>query len=223
MYPVEHTLNFRKINIFVIVADFVTVVILLALFIIKLTKTATLDIQVAPNDAIITISGKQYINGTYKIQPGRYTATISHPDFDIKTVELNLEANRTAKLYSYLANNNNFSSYLTNDINRNILSNIPDESAQAAVQNYDLSKKLPYKYETYSSDYSSHTLFTINQDKSKNCDYFCLIIDDITGNNYDLALRELQKLGFDTERCDIKYNYDDAKNPLLTGYGHEEE
>lgn len=206
----------RIINFLIIFADLAALAALIVIFINKSQTNAILDLKTVPSDAVVSINGQQFTNGVYYFKPGTYTAEISAADLNTTTQTVNLQSDHITKLYNYLSNKDTSSMQYTD---RQILSQIDNPEAQNRAQYLKLQNFLPYEYEKFSDDYLTHTWFVIKQNPNKTCEYFCLIIEDYTGENQSLAISELAKLGFDTNRCEIEYHYDANNNPELTGYG----
>ena len=87
-------------------AIIITTVLVIFLIIVPAIKNANrpafLDILVAPVDANVMISGEEYRNAVYEMEPGHYTATITKEGFNEVTVDFDLEKNKTAGLYLYM-------------------------------------------------------------------------------------------------------------------------
>ncbi|MBR2710748.1 hypothetical protein IKF02_03970 [Candidatus Saccharibacteria bacterium] len=68
-------------------------------------RPAFLDVLVTPLDSVVQINGEIYSNGVYEFEPGIYFANISKDGFESKTIEIELEKNKTTSLYIYLEQN----------------------------------------------------------------------------------------------------------------------
>ena len=209
------------------VAKVVIILIIIgALLFIKINQPATLAIYVVPSSSTVKIGQETYQNGTYKVPPGNFIATISHDELETKEIAVELKSGQETKLETYLVGpNQNFDWYTKNPDDLNMLASIKDAAVEAFLQENNsyatLERKLPYTYEEYSKDYNKHTWFIIKKTPGENCDYFCLTIDDKTGGNYDLAISELTKLGFNVDKCKIIYEYSTVNNPVMTGFSHD--
>lgn len=78
-----------------------------------LNKPAFLDVLVTPLDAKVEINGNEYRNAVYGFEPGEYTATVTKEGFEPKTVNFELEKNKTTGLYLYLEPNDGDLNYYT--------------------------------------------------------------------------------------------------------------
>ena len=83
-YQNRRKIFFGAIILFVLLSFFIFVN-----FLIKIKKTAQLNIRVSPVDAKITINQKQYHNGKQKIEPGNYQVKIERDGFHSVNMELN--------------------------------------------------------------------------------------------------------------------------------------
>ena len=96
----------------VLVLDAIIILVIIGLAISRITKTATLVLEIVPLDANIAINGKDgYINGTYELTPGDYKIEISHDSLDTKIFNLNINQGEIANVKTYLTNDGNIDWY----------------------------------------------------------------------------------------------------------------
>ncbi len=84
-----------------------------------------------------------------------------------------------------------------------------DDKYSDFVKKYPIIQDLPVIVDYYSNNYADYTHYTITYNATQE-DYsdFSLIINDYTGNNYNVALDKIRELGFDPN--DYKIIYDDS-------------
>lgn len=80
-----------------------SIILIIVVPMIRQSQKATmLEITVAPTSAIIEISGKEYRNGTYAIEPGEYEVKISRDGFDSKEQHLTIKAHELTTFRTFL-------------------------------------------------------------------------------------------------------------------------
>ncbi len=91
----------------VLIVDVLVIIAVIGVLIWNATKTATVNFSVAPIDAKITLNGQgDYQNGTYKLHPGNYEATISRDGLEAKTFNLELKSGYVTTLAAFLTGEN---------------------------------------------------------------------------------------------------------------------
>lgn len=200
-----------------VVLNLVAVAIVAAVIIIHLTKTAVIDILVTPKDATITLNGKRYDNQKqHDILPGNYHVKITMDNMQTKEFDITLEKNGFVRISDYLLDTNgSFDYYLTHSMDAAILTKVvkdDDELAKSFVAEYEkitnITDILPFNYDAYTDDYSEYTQYSIYQDIRDDCDKaVCLIIEDNTGGNEQIAKDKLKELGYDLNNYSITYEY----------------
>ncbi len=205
----------KKIKRLAITAGiFVFAIILVsAIFIVARARfSATLDLVVAPASAEVMIDGKKYENGKYEFEPGEKTVVITKEGFESQEMTVNLIANETTKLYTYLLPaDGSYAWYLEHEDDMMLLNTIGDAEAAKAGKAY-LEKNpivavLPIVYANYDSDWN-YTEYRIDGGSFDGCKTeFCLKITDTTGGNYEAALEVIRGKGFLPEDFEILYEY----------------
>ena len=132
--------NHKVISI-VIAVNLVAVMVLVIAFIIHNSKTATIDILVAPENATIEINGKSYENyQSYDLTPGDYTAVISMEYMQTREVNFTLGEGDFYRLHTYLlSQDGSFEYYEYNHNDEQLLEKIAtkdDKEAQAFIERY---------------------------------------------------------------------------------------
>ena len=89
----------------------VLVIIAIVAWIIEAPKTAKVNVLVAPLDAKVTIGGKSFRNGTYRIEPGTYDVEISRDEFGSYSGQIVTEAGKVTRLYMCLQKNEDNDAY----------------------------------------------------------------------------------------------------------------
>lgn len=119
-------------------AVFVILTLIAVLFaIIEGKKSVTLDILVAPKDAVIILNGERYKNGEYRVEPGKYEVSITREGFESYYKEVNFADGEEVKMYLYLTGpNGDMSWYLTHSDDDMIVTSIGDYYANKKSQEY---------------------------------------------------------------------------------------
>lgn len=194
----------------VIIVSLIFFALVLVVTALSLNPTSEVEILVAPESATVSINGKTYKNGTYKLPSGDVSVKIEKDDFTPKEYTFNTLKNN--KLYDYLTQNGDLSWYDSHPEDAIILTTIGDYeadlTANSFIEKYPISKNLPVIIAEYDND-DNYIEFRIDGGKFENCDRdFCLKITDSTGNNLAYAREEIRKLGFEPNNFEIIYEYD---------------
>lgn len=173
--------------------------------------TSEVEILVAPESATVSINGKTYKNGTYKLPRGTVSVHIEKDGFPSKDYIFDTSIN--GKIYDFLLpENGSFSWYETHPEDAIILTAIGDYEADLSARDF-LSKNpileyLPIIVAEYNQN-NDYVEFRIDGGKFENCDSdFCLKITDSTGGNLDYARTKIRELGFEPNSFEIIYEYD---------------
>ena len=175
-------------------------------------RTAKLDILVAPLSAEILVDGEKYENGVYEFEPGEVRVMISKEGFIAKEMNVELKANETVKLYTYLMPvDGSLDWYLNHEEDQMILNSIGDAKANEDSKIYKMDNPivevLPIIYANYDENWN-YTEFRVDGGEFDECDEdFCLKITDTTGGNYDFALSLVREKGFEPSDYEIIYEY----------------
>ena len=191
---------------------FIVVVTILLIYLHSLNSLATLDLLVTPQSATITINDKIYTNGIYQLEPGNYHATITKENFETKEFDLELKANKTTPLHTYLTQTDHtYSWYLEHNEDDLILNTIGDESAATAAEiynsKYPIITSLPIIYSQYDDSYQLID-YRIDGGTFDSCSSdFCLQITYIDDPSRSAALATLQEKGYNINDYEIIYNH----------------
>lgn len=131
----------RLITTVFVVAIFVVIALVIVLVaIIESYKTVTVDILVAPKNAVVTLNGDTYSNGKHRLEPGEYEINITHSELEPyhKTVEFT--DGEEVKIYIYLTGpDGDMSWYLTHPDDDMTVTAIGDYYANEKSQQYVVS------------------------------------------------------------------------------------
>lgn len=209
--------------------DILVIAGIIAIVIYNSTKNAIISFTVAPVDATITINGNNtYHNGSFRLHPGNYEIILSHDGLNSKSFTINLEANTSTELKTFLSaddnsfdfyeEKDNYSSYLTlakiASSNDNQTTD-HDTSAEAFIakfeKNYSLYQtKLPINSTEYKIINNKDTLvydLTVRQasDKSSCTKYLCIEAIMILTDDKNLVNSKLKDAGFNLEDFEVEY------------------
>lgn len=194
----------------VILVSLIFITGILVVTAISLNPTSEVEVLVAPSSATITINGKVYKNGTYKLPRGNVSVKIEKDGFTPKNYTFNTSTNN--KLYDYLTQDGSLSWYETHSDDAIILTTIGDYEADMLSSSFTeknpISKELPLIVAEYNSN-DEYVEFRIDGGKLEDCDRdFCLKITDSTGDNLEYAREKIRELGYNPNDFEIVYEYD---------------
>ena len=195
-----------------IALTFVTVILFITA--ISMKDTTEIEIRVAPISATVSIDGKTYQNGTFRIPSGIHNVKIEKSGFQTK--EFTFDTNVSDKLYSYLVENDgSYNWYLNHNEDSLLLTSIGDYESKIAsgnyTKNYPIIQVLPIIYANYDKEYN-YTEYRIDGGSFDDCKTdFCIKITDTTGGNYDAAIEKIRETGFNPNNYQILYEYKPIK------------
>lgn len=188
-----------------IVMDVLILMVLLILLLVDGGKTAVVDVLLAPANAVVTINGESYSQGTYKTYPGKTVATISAEGFKEKNIELDLNADNTTIIHEYLMpDENNLDYYANNNDDAELLSRIGGEDAQKMLNLISIKDVLPIIDFQYGGLNGTSKEIMIDQD-FKCAQYFCLMVTGDTGIDKKKVEELIKKKGYNPEDYSIRY------------------
>lgn len=190
----------------------VMVVLLLIMGIVSINMlySATLDIVVVPTEAKILINGEEYKNGVYQnVRTGKAKVNISLDGFETQEFEIELKRDERTRVYTYLEGDAGWyegmdedSSYLLDIINEY-------KGEQQTVElkdKYPIMSDIPIVYERYLNNYTEYVSYRIDGGEYEGCEQeFCLKITDISGGNYERALKSIREKGYNPSDYEIIY------------------
>lgn len=89
----------------IIIVVCLLILVPLGLYLIDVFKTARVNIRVAPASSEITLNGKKYSNGEYKLYPGTYEIIISKSGFEEYKETIELKKDDIIDIYKCLKQN----------------------------------------------------------------------------------------------------------------------
>ncbi len=205
----KNTSTNKLIRLALILFALITVVVIL-FAIISQSNTREVEILVAPTSATVTIDGKTYENGTYRLPAGELTVRIEKPNFITQT--FTFDTIKNDRLYAYLLQQDGtFSWYETHQEDDVIMSAIGSREAAARAEAYSqkfpITTLLPIIFAEYDEKYN-YTEFRIDGGKFEGCHSdFCLKVTDSTGGNFDIAKELLLEKGINPTDYEILYEY----------------
>ena len=202
---------FKKHLVLIIIFS-VLIFITLILFIVALSlkDTTEVEIRIAPSSATVTIDGKEYQNGTFRISSGNHQVKIEKAGFEAK--EFSFNTAETTKVYSYLIETDgSYNWYLNHQDDALLLTSIGDYESHlksaSYAKKYPISTILPIIYANYDEAYN-YTEYRIDGGEFPGCNSdFCIKITDTTGGNYDAAIQKLKETNFNPGDYQIIYEY----------------
>lgn len=187
----------------IVVAIDVVLVIVVGVFgLIKGLKTATIDVLLAPLKAKVVINGKEYETGAYRVNPGKVTATIVADGFKEKKVELELQADKTTKIYEYLEPLEDNLNYYANKESE--LKRLEKLGNTDIVRVVSIKKYLPIIEFNYGGLNEASYELVITQDFD--CDkIFCLRVTGDNSESHEYTKIILRQKGYNPDDYQIKY------------------
>lgn len=211
----------KKIIIIGVVVFLLIVGVSLYFIINNMINSSSIELLVAPQSSEIVIDGKKYTNGTYAINPGNHTITISKEGFGTKETTFATKKDETTKVYIYLIELEGGDWYATHEEDRMILGVITSSLTEQDInklydENASIVSELPIRVDYYSNNYSKHTKYTISYKIAQDNSKVSLTIVDYTGGNLETALDNLKSRGINPDEYEIEYT-DKSED---TGSGH---
>jgi len=182
------------------------------------TKTAVIQITVAPVSSTIKINNKIYKNGTYKVAPKTYNAVISKDGFNDYKETFSLKKGETKKIMVALEQSNGKNDWYDNnqddEMIREGIGDIKyDEAASEFSKENPIAEKIPYDSTYWSINYMT--------DPGNNSKIITLIItlnmqepspnrpnNVALANGYKAeALAKIREWGFNPDDFYISYRY----------------
>lgn len=185
--------------------------IIFAIF-LSLRPNAELIIITAPAEATIRLDGHRIKNGSREVRAGKHTIELSLEGLETKTKEIEISPKETKSLNLYLTGEGeNFSHYLKNEEDIELLAVIGDERATDFVSSYYKAKSineiLPL---TIVKDYGeANSRLELGKDCERS---YCLKITDEGAKLKDEMLAKIKTLGYDPEDYEIQYELVGGEN-----------
>lgn len=179
----------------------VLVVILIIMF--HNAKTATIDVYVAPSEAVIELNGQRYDNfQQYDILPGDYHVEISMEDMQTKEFDFSIADGEFKRIWTYLLDaGGGFDYYLENpDEILNLAEVVDDEESKKFIEEYEritsILDKLPLEYYDRSDPVNSIGVYIEQSNETCEDAVICLVVYG-GERNREIALRLIREAGYD--------------------------
>ena len=204
----------HKIISAAIALNVIAILVVVLLIVVHRAKTVSIDIYVAPSDAIIELNGKKYDNfSSYNLMPGEYHVSISMDGMKTKEYDLVLENDGFARIWEYLVDDDgSLNYYLENPDEISILTKFSDdEEVKRVIEYYDkvvsIRDALPLEYYDRSDPDNSVGVF-VEEDINECIDkILCLVIYG-GEKNRDIALGLIKEAGYNPDDYGIRFEED---------------
>lgn len=201
----------HKIISAAIALNVIAILVVVLLIVVHRAKTVSIDIYVAPSDAIIELNGKKYDNfSSYNLMPGEYHVSISMDGMKTKEYDLALENDGFARIWEYLVDDDgSLNYYLENPDEISILTKFSDdEEVKKVIEHYDkvvsIRDALPLEYYDRSDPDNSVGVF-VEEDINECIDkILCLVIYG-GEKNRDIALGLIKEAGYNPDDYGIRF------------------
>ncbi len=201
----------HKIISAAIALNVIAILVVVLLIVVHRAKTVSIDIYVAPSDAIIELNGKKYDNfASYNLMPGEYHVSISMDGMKTKEYDLALENDGFARIWEYLVDDDgSLNYYLENPDEISILTKFSDdEEVKKVIEYYDkvvsIRDALPLEYYDRSDPDNSVGVF-VEEDMNECVDkILCLVIYG-GEKNRDIALGLIKEAGYNPDDYGIRF------------------
>lgn len=191
---------------------FVAIAILIIILVVVSVQrlySASLRIVVAPSNAEITINGQRYENGLYEgLRTGMTQVNIAAEGYTPQSFEVELRPDETTKIYLCLDSEDETlkqtEDYVTNCAL--VKEFYGEREKEEFLKKYPIANDIPIVVEYYSQDYTSYVYYRIDMGEYKDCESkICLKITDLSGGNYDRAIAEIRRRGYNPDNYEIIY------------------
>ena len=209
----------HKVASVVVAIDIVAILVVILVIVLHQSKTATIDILIAPSAAEISLNGKRYDNfSSHNVMPGDYHAVVKMEGMETKDFDFSVQDGEFRRVWDYLLDGEGgFSYYLTHTDEVATLKQVADdEKAKTFLAKYDklnsINTVLPLTYSnTYDLDATEIVSISINWGEEENCSAqnFCLMVSDYTGKNHEKALSMIREAGYDPDDYVVQYEEGD--------------
>ena len=187
-------------------------IILVTFSVLAFRPNAELIVLVAPSKATILLDGKKIHNGARAIRAGKHTLKISLNNLETKTQEIELSANETKSVNLYLTGeNDDFSHYLNDEEDIDLLAMMDDEKAAKFVSEYRTAKTITELLPiTIVQDYGEASS---KLELGENCTRsYCLKIIDSGAELKGKMYEKIKSLGYNPDDYEIQYELLDEED-----------
>lgn len=187
-------------------------IILVTFSVLAFRPNAELIVLVAPSEAMILLDGKKIHNGAQAIRAGKHTLKASLNGLETKTQEIELSANETKSVNLYLTGeNDDFSYYLNDEEDIDLLAMMDDEKAIKFVSEYRTAKTITELLPiTIVQDYGEASS---KLELGENCTRsYCLKITDSGAELKEKMFEKIKSLGYNPDDYEIQYELLDEED-----------
>ena len=202
----------HKVLCLVVFLNVIAFLVAILMIVMHNAKTATIDIKVAPSEAIIKLNGVKYNNfESYNITPGEYQVDISMDGMRTKNFSVNIEDGELERIWTYLLDeNDSFSYYVYHPEDAVLLSDLADDQAKAFIEDYNrvqgIQEQLPLTYSnTFDQEATEIISINIRWGEEGECKEkpYCLVVNDYTGKNGEKVMSMIREAGYNPEDFEI--------------------
>ena len=219
--PVQTFLHNKWVRI-VLIANAIIIIVIICLLIWQSTKVSTVNLNITPVDATISINGdKKYQNGQYSITPGTYNVTISHEGLEPKNFTIDVAPQSVVTISTFLSDKDhtfdfyklrkNYPSYAKLEEIASADNNITTETFIKRFQeDYEaLTTKLPIDHsETIYQDGFYEIKNSFNIIARNDCtNTLCIQVNTLSANDKEYINAIIQEKGLNVEDFEIEYKY----------------
>ena len=194
--------------------NIVAILVVVLVIVIHGTKTSTIDVKVAPIDAVVELNGAKYENlKSHNIAPGSYHVKISMDGMQSKEFDINAADGGLERIWTYLLDSEGgFGYYMSHPEDAVILRDVADDYAKDFLAEYNklnsIQEVLPLQYSnTFEENATEVVSISVRWGVDKECKEkaFCLIVHDYTGKNTEKALQLIRDAGFNPNDYELIY------------------
>lgn len=202
----------HKVLVGVIFANIIAILVAILIIVIHNSKTATIDIMVAPSGAEISLNGKKYDNFTsYNVVPGDYQVVIEMEGMQTREYDLTLEDGEFARIWNYLVDaDGGFTYYESHPDEVEVLKDVADGMARDFIGGFEnlyaITDVLPLTFSnTHEQDANEIVSISIRLGEEGECEKrgYCLVVTDYTGKNTEKALAMIRDAGYNPDDYEI--------------------
>lgn len=225
--PVQAFLHNKWVRI-VLIANAIIIIVIICLLIWQSTKVSTVNLNITPVDATISINGdKKYQNGQYSITPGTYNVTISHEGLEPKNFTIDVAPQSVVTISTFLSDadhtfdfyklRKNYPSYAKLEEIASADNNITtdqDITAETFIKRFQedyeaLTTKLPIDHsETIYQDGFYEIKNSFNIIARNDCaNTLCIQVNTLSANDKEYINAIIQEKGLNVEDFEIEYKY----------------
>lgn len=204
----------HKIISLMIFLNVVALLLVTLAIVIHNSKTATIDLLVAPSDAVVELNGARYDNlKSHNITPGSYNVKISMDGMQTKEFNIELVDGEFERIWAYLLDDNGgFGYYMSHPDDAAILNDVADEEVKEFLAEYNrlnsIQEVLPLQYSnTFDENVTEIVSISVRWGIDDECKEkaYCLIVHDFTGKNTEKALQLIRDAGFNPDDYELVY------------------